>query len=255
MFTHNIDPIFFSIGPVEVRYYGLIYAIGFMLLYWFLLKIRTEIDLTREEVEQYVVYLMIGLLVGSRLGEVLLWDPGYYLSNPLEILKIWKGGMAFHGGLIGTLFAGWLWCKKNKKKPLKIFDYSALPIAFGLALGRLGNWMNGELWGTVWNGPWCVEFKGAEGCRHPYQIYAFLKRMAVFGILVALHRTKKFKDGFIFWSLIFLFGVGRAFIDTLREDVIYYGLKLGQWYSIGMVLVAGYVLIKYYREDIKKMFR
>jgi len=159
MYVHNLDPVLFSLGPVEIRYYGIIYALGFLLLYYVFVRFHKEVDFTKDEAEQYVVYVILGLLIGSRLGSVLLWSPGYYLAHPLEILAIWKGGMAFHGGLVGVLVAGWLFCKKYKKNMGKVFDLTVLPTVLGLALGRLGNFVNGELWGTPFDVSWCVQFQ------------------------------------------------------------------------------------------------
>jgi len=254
MYIHNIDPIIFSIGPVSVRWYGIIYALGFLITYWYLMNRRGDFNLTKDDIEQYVVHLVVGIVLGSRIGHVLLWNPGYYLSNPLEILMIWKGGLAFHGGLLGALVSSWLWCKKHKVHFWKLADVVAIPAMFALALGRLGNWMNGELWGTVWDGAWCVKFSSAEGCRHPYQIYAFAKHLVIAGMLYGLTQMQKFKDGFIFWIMVLLYGVGRSLLDIVREDAIYYGLKLGQWYSLVMFAVALVVLLKFYRKDLKELF-
>jgi len=251
MFVHNIDPVLFSLGPLEIRYYGLAYAIGFLLVYWMVNRYRKSLELTKDQVESLVVYVIFGVILGSRLGHVLLWNPSFYLANPLEILAIWRGGMAFHGGFIGAIIGVWLFSRKNKTNFAKLADVIAIPGIFALALGRIANFINGELWGPVTSVSWCVEFPGAEGCRHPYQIYAFFKRLVVVGVLYWIWTTKKFKDGFVFWMTVLLMGIGRTFLDTFREDVIHYGLKLGQWYSLGMFLVALCVLIKYYRSDLK----
>lgn len=250
MYIHNLNPTLLNLGPVEIRYYGLIYALGFLLIYWTLLKKKEVLKISKEQVEEFVVYSIIGIVVGSRLGHILLWNPEYYLSAPLEILKVWKGGMAFHGGLLGVILAGLYFCRKNKVKVMKLFDILSIPAVLVLAIGRLGNWMNGELWGTVTNVSWCVQFQAAEGCRHPYQLYAFAKRMVEFGLLIGITKLTEFKDGFLFWMMVLLLGLGRVFLDTVREDALFYGLRLGQWYSLGMVLIAVFVLLRYYRKDV-----
>lgn len=250
MYQLTVNPTLFHIGPLEVRYYGLIYVFGFLLVYWIMLKRRKELELTKDQVESFIVHIILGVVIGSRLGEVLLWNPGYYLQNPLQVLMIWRGGMAFHGGLIGAVLAGWLFSRKNKVDFAKLADIVALPAVFVLAIGRIGNFINQEIWGTVTNVSWC--FKVGDECRHPYQIYAFLKRMGVFFILFGLTKVRKFKDGFIFWMMVLLMGIGRVLLDFLREDTRYFGMSLGQWFSLVMVVTALYVLMKYYSAEFSK---
>lgn len=192
---------------------------------------------------------MIGVILGARLVHVLFWEPAYYLANPLEILAIWRGGLAFHGGLVGVIIGVGYFCKKNNVSIAKVADTLTIPAVFALGLGRIANFINGELWGTVTNVEWCVYFPEAEGCRHPVQIYSALKRWIIGGILLLLAR-KEHKDGFIFWMFVTLFGIGRFFIDFIREDTLYFGLSMGQIWSLGMVLVGLYVLWTYYKSDL-----
>ena len=239
MFIHNLDPIIFSIGPIAIRWYGLAYLLGFLFVWYTLSKNKEELKLTKQQVSDLAFWLMMGVIIGSRLYSVFIWNPSYYLSQPWKILAVWEGGMAFHGGVIGIFTALYLYCKKHKLRILHVADVIAIPVVFALALGRIANFINGELYGPITDLPWCVQFPDAEGCRHPYQIYAAIKRFAVVGILVLLKQSKH-KEGFLFFTTVLLLGIGRFTLDFLREDVLYAGLSTGQWSSIAMVAVALY---------------
>jgi len=253
MIEHNLNPVLLTIGALEIRYYGLVYVIGVFLGIYFLsyyIK-KNKIDLTKNQMWDLVFYLMLGVVIGSRLFEVIVWNPAYYLANPLKILFVWEGGMAFHGGFIGILVAGYFYKRKNPKiNALQIADILSIPALIALALGRVANFINAELWGTVSNLPWCVKFPDVEGCRHPVQIYSAIKRFVVVGLLAILF-LKPRKHGFIFLNLVLWTGLGRFFIDFLRVDVRYLGLSIGQYASIVMVLGAGFILFKYYRKNFK----
>ncbi len=259
MFTHNINPIIFSIGPLEIRWYSLAYILGFLFAIWFLMYLskNKKIELTKDQIYDFVFWLIIGVIVGGRLGYVFFWNPSYYISKPLEIFMIWHGGMAFHGGLLGAIIAGYLFCKKNKISFWRMADIISIPAIFALALGRIANFINAELYGPVTNVSWCVNFPDAEGCRHPYQIYAFLKRIFVGLILLFVWISnekyfdksgkRKYKDGFIFWLMIMLLGIGRFIIDFWRvDDSAIIGLSIGQWMSLIMFIVGLGVLIALY---------
>lgn len=260
MWIHNINPILLKLGPLEIRYYGLIYVLGFFLaLAWlFYLRKRDKIQLAKDELLDFTFYALLGVLVGSRLFMV-FWEPGIYLKHPLELLKIWQGGMSFHGGLVGIIAASWLYCRKKKLNFWRMADILALPAMLALALGRVANFINGELVGRVWPGSWCVVFpQYDEQCRHPSILYAAAYRLIIFGELLWLSLQKgilNFKEGFIFWNFIFLEGTGRFIVDFWREDVLYLGLSLGQWFSLVMILAALIVFIKFYKEDWKGLFK
>ncbi|MBT4823567.1 prolipoprotein diacylglyceryl transferase [Candidatus Woesearchaeota archaeon] len=264
MINFNLDPTIFAIGPFEVRYYGLVYVIGFLLAYlwlWWGVK-KKKIDLSMEDVDTLILYLMLGVILGSRLFHVIFWQPVYYFTNPLQIFAFWKGGMAFHGGLIGGLLGIWLFCRKNEIKEkitlARLADYLVIPTVFALALGRLANFLNGELPGTTTNVSWCFNFPGYEGCRHPSQLYGALKRFIILGILVVVDKLyieksfaagKRIKDGFLFWVFVGLFGIGRFIINFYRDDPRWLGLSLGQYLGVGMFLLAVVVWWKYYRRN------
>ncbi|NQU79677.1 prolipoprotein diacylglyceryl transferase [Candidatus Woesearchaeota archaeon] len=265
-FIHNINPTLFNIGPLEIRYYGLVYVLGFLaiFLYFNYLVKKGKIKLTKEELYDFVFYNMLGVLIGSRLLHCFVWQPAYYLSQPWKVFFIWEGGMAFHGGLLGVALATYLFSRKpeirDKVSFARLGDYIAIPGSFILAVGRIANFINGELPGRLTNVSWCIDYTKSmfinsppEGCRHPQVLYAAAKRFLVFGTLLWLNK-KKHKDGFIMWSMITLFGIGRVAIDFFRDDPVFLGLTTGQHLSLVMVIVGTYVLAKHYRKDLKKVF-
>ena len=256
MFIHNLNPVLLNLGPLEIRYYGLVYIFGFFLAaYWMKYLVKKSIlNLEDEDIWDLSFYLLIGVIIGSRLG-MLFWQPSFYFSNPLEILKIWNGGMSFHGGFLGIIAALYWYAKKKKLPFLKLADILSVPAIFALALGRIANFINGELWGRATDVNWCVVFpQKDEVCRHPSQLYAAGKRFLVFGWLMFLSLKNKFKDGFIFWNFILFEGLGRIIVDFYREDLLYYGFSKGQWMSLAMVIIAVYVLNMYYEKDLKHLW-
>lgn len=252
-FTNLIDPVLLSLGPLEIRYYGLVYVLGALLTLWYLEHRRKKgsFPLTKEENYDFVFYLLLGLLIGSRLFEV-FWEPSYYLSNPLRFFAFWQGGMSFHGGLVGTTLAGYLFCRKKKINLWQMADIVVIPVVFTLALGRLANFTNSELWGTVANVSWCVYFPLAEAageaCRHPYVLYEALKRFAILGLLLFLSKEKfkdKLKPGTIFLSFVVLENLGRFFLDFLKEDSHYLGLTPGQYLAIIIFFIGLFFMINF----------
>ena len=250
MFVHNFDPVLLNLGPLEIRYYSIPYIVGFLLVWWILHKQYKQLKITKDQAGDITFWLTVGVIIGSRLYSTLVWYPSYYLSQPWKILYLWEGGMAFHGGVIGIIVAAYYLAKKYKISFGKLADILTIPVVFALALGRLANFINGELYGPVTNVPWCVQFPDAEGCRHPYQIYSALKRFAMVGVLLLLNK-KKHKDGFLFWITLLLFGIGRFLLDFVREDTLYASLSIGQWSSLLLAVIAGYALLKYYKKDLK----
>jgi len=243
MWIHNLDPVIVQIGPLAIRYYGLAYLIGALLCYWVLNRAskRGDISLTKEEVSDFVGWIVLGVLIGSRVFYILFYNLSFYIANPLKIFAVWEGGMAFHGGFVGIVLACYLYCRKKNISFFKIADILAVPVLFALALGRIANFINGELFGTPTNLPWCVVVPPESVCRHPYQLYDGLKRFVIVGWLVYLGREKR-QDGFIFWNLVFFEGLGRFVLDFLKDEFTVFFLTPGQWMSIAMVVVASYYL-------------
>jgi phosphatidylglycerol---prolipoprotein diacylglyceryl transferase len=230
------------IGNFPVHWYGLLYFAAFIIA-WFLLprlqKYR-NLSLSADEWSRLISWAVIGVIAGGRLGYVLFYDPLYYLSNPLEIFAVWKGGMASHGGFIGVTFT-MLWATRDRKNDRRsISDVVIVPVAIGLALGRLGNFINQELYGTITSFPWGMEFPGAEGLRHPVQIYAMMKDLFIAAMCFVHLRSRPFIAGRTFALFLMLYGVLRFLTEFVREQngEIYAGLSEGQWLTIPVFIVG-----------------
>jgi len=251
MWINTLNPVLLDLGFAQIRWYGLAYVFGFFLCVWWLhfLSKRGKIKLNSEQIWDLVFWAMIGVLIGSRLFEV-FWEPAYYLSNPLNFLKFWQGGMSFHGGLTGIVLAVYLYCKKHKLHFWEIADALSFPTMFALALGRVANFVNGELVGTPWNGPLCVVFPNYDQlCRHPQVLYGAAYRFVFSFWLLYLTLKSKFRPGFIFLNFVLLEGIARFILDFFREDPTLFSLTPGQWLSLVMIIVSGYFLIKQFKLE------
>tara|TARA_Y100000310_G_scaffold341639_1_gene441449 strand:- start:1030 stop:1785 length:756 start_codon:yes stop_codon:yes gene_type:complete len=248
MFYHNIDPVFLSIGPLEIRYYGLIYAMAFIFALLFLKKYKGAKEFFKGEdhPETLLMYLIIGVILGARLFMMLFYNPSFYFSNPAEILKIWNGGLSFHGGIFGAAIGGWLFIRRYKKYNysfLRLADLLSIPAALGLAFGRIANFINGELYGRVTDVPWAFKFPNVEGFRHPSQLYASAKNFLIFFVLM-VYDKRKHKPGRTFSVFLILYSVLRFGVEFLREPEIYTGfLTMGQALSVPL-LIIGLLLFK-----------
>jgi len=245
MIIWNLNPVAFSIGPLAVRWYGIVYALGFLLGYWVLRQAakRKLIErLTVRLAEDYILLLMLGSIIVARFTYVIVYNPLYYLQNPLEIPAVWHGGLSIHGGLLGAVIVTFYFCRKHRISFYRMADTLVVPLALVLVYGRIANYVNGELPGRVTSVPWCVQFPGVSGCRHPSQIYEALYSYALFWILFAMTQTKRFADGVIFWSFILLYGTMRFIVTFYRDfdptDPAWLGISLGQWLSFVMVIAA-----------------
>ena len=209
---------------------------------------------TRGDTSDLLFYLFIGLLVGARLFYILIYNLKFFLAEPLEMLMIWHGGLSFHGGLIGMLIAGFLFCRKRKIDFLELADISVMAIALGLMLGRIGNFINGELVGRVTSVPWAIKFPNYEGFRHPSQLYEAAKNLIIFLILWNVKDKNYFKNkkGGLFVLFILLYSTFRFFIEFFREADpqlgYFYGLTMGQLLNIVM-FVIGLVIWKFLVKD------
>ncbi len=242
MFYNNIDPVLIYLGPLEIRYYGIIYALGFVLAYIFLKKHGKDVKLAEQDLDNLMLYLVIGIVIGARIFYILLYNLDFYLQQPLEMIKLWHGGLSFHGGLVGGIVAGLLFCRRKKLSFLKVADLISIPLALALFFGRIANFINGELYGRVTQAPWAVKFRDADGFRHPSQLYEAAKNAVIFMMLLVL-RKKKLKDGMVFASFIILYGILRFFIEFFREPEVYVGiLTMGQLLSL-IVAIAGIMLL------------
>jgi phosphatidylglycerol---prolipoprotein diacylglyceryl transferase len=246
MFYHNISPVFLSIGPLEIRYYGLIYALGFILTLFFLKKYSQAKKLfkNKEHPETLIFYLIIGVVIFARLFEVLFYNPSHYFTNPIEILKIWNGGLSFHGGITGAAIAVWIFAKKYKYSFLKIADLISIPAALALALGRIANFINGELYGRLTSVPWAVKFPNIDGFRHPSQLYESAKNFIIFFTLLIYNRKQR-NPGVIFSLFLILYSVFRFRLEYFREPEVYIGfLTMGQALSIPLFIIGITLFVK-----------
>ena len=249
-YVHNLDPVAFSIGPLAIRWYGLMYLIGF-LLFLVLGKLRARDpwrDMKSQDVDDLLFYGMIGTIVGGRLGHVIFYGPlSYYLANPLEIFAVWKGGMASHGGIIGVIVAMALFARARSKSFLRVADFVVPLVPLGLGAGRIGNFINGELWGRAADPtlPWAVVFPQAGDAlaRHPSQIYQFLlEGVALFAILWIYSRKSR-AAGTVGSLFLIFYGLLRIVGEVFREPEALYGamplgLSAGQWLSVPMIIVG-----------------
>ena len=245
VFYHNIDPVLLRIAGFEIRYYGLIIVLSLILAYFMLpyLAKKKKLNLSKEKIENLLFYTALAGLIGARLFIVFIYHPSYYLSNPLEIFKIWKGGVSFHGALLFGLLAVYFFCKKHKLKFLEIMDLLIIPTALGFALGRIGNFLNGELYGRITSVPWAVKFSTVEGFRHPSQLYESAKNFLIFFTLLFLNK-KKHKPGFLLAIFLIMYSVLRFLIEFVREPEIYISfLTMGQFLNI-LMFIAGIYLLK-----------
>jgi len=249
MFYHNINPVLLNLGPFEIRYYGLIFVLGFLIGYFLLVYLakQRKLDLTKDDLSDLLLYLLIGIVAGARLFYILFYNLKFYLSSPLDIFAFWHGGMSFHGGLAGGMIAVFLFCKKKKINVYDILDIAVIPAALGLAFGRIGNFLNGELYGRITNIPWAFDF-GDGKPRHPSQLYGSLKNFFIFGVLWFL-KEKKLPKGFLFWSFVTMYSALRFFVEFFREPdpqlgFIIFNLSMGQILSSIVFFIGIYFLFR-----------
>ncbi len=286
----QFDPVAIQLGPLAVHWYGLMYLLGFALFLWLgkmrmrtlngRKKARSPLSISPPEGERgkgslresdvsspnwddrmlddLLFYGVLGVVLGGRLGEVLFYHPGYYFDHPLEILAVWKGGMSFHGGLLGVLVAMWLYARKRKIQWLALTDFIAPLVPLGLAAGRIGNFINGELWGRPTDVAWGMVFPNVDELpRHPSQLYQFaLEGLALF-VLLWLYSRKPRPVGAV--SGLFLVGYGsfRFLAEYTRnpDDGIFglmtFGISMGQWLSLPMVLAGVGLMVWAQRKVIR----
>jgi len=239
--TVNINPILVKLGPIQVSWYGLMYVFGFLasyLLVRYQMK-KKDFGVSKLDVENLYFYLILGLVIGARLGYVLFYDLKMYLADPLEIFAIWHGGMSFHGGLIGVLLVGILFSWKNKKSFLKIADLFIVTAPIGLGLGRIGNFINGELYGRVTQVPWAMIFPTDKDLlpRHPSQLYESALEGGILFLILWFLKDKKLPTGGLLAIFLSLYGLFRFFVELFREPDPQLGFILGPL-TMGQTLSA-----------------
>ncbi|HME87473.1 MAG TPA: prolipoprotein diacylglyceryl transferase [Candidatus Nanoarchaeia archaeon] len=252
MFVHNFDPVLANIGPLEIRYYGLMYVLGFILGYFMIQSLaKKKVQIKKSSIEDLLVYTGIFGILGARLFYILFYNLSYYVQNPYELIAIWHGGLSFHGGLLGGAFGIYVFSRQNKFNFFDLLDLVVVPFSFALGLGRIGNFINGELPGRLTSVPWCFEFPGIDGCRHPSQLYESLYSFVIFGILWKL-KDKRMKSGMLFGIFMLLYSSFRFFTEFFREADVqlgyFHGLTMGQLLNI-LLFIAGLVFIKHINKS------
>jgi phosphatidylglycerol---prolipoprotein diacylglyceryl transferase len=248
MLVHpNFDPVAIHLGPLSVRWYGLMYLVAFA-QFFFLGRLRSRTQpwsgVSYRVIDDLLFFGVLGVILGGRLGYVLFYKPDYYLSHPSELLSVWQGGMSFHGGFLGAIAAAWWVAHRHRILLLPMWDFIAPLIPLGLAAGRLGNFINGELWGRVTDVPWGMVFRGAGDLpRHPSQLYQVGLEGLLLFVLLWWYSSRRRPPGAV--SAVFLMGYGalRFVAEFFREPDDFLGLlalgfSMGQWLSLPMAAVG-----------------
>ncbi|MGB0631840.1 MAG: prolipoprotein diacylglyceryl transferase [Alphaproteobacteria bacterium] len=256
----TIDPVLIEIGPFAIRWYALSYIAGILLAWRYMIWLarRSPAGMTKEHVDDFVVWATLGIVLGGRLGYVIFYKAGYYLQNPMEALAVWQGGMSFHGGLLGVIFAVWLFCRRRGYSWIAVGDIVACTVPVGLFLGRIANFINGELYGRVTDSPLGMVFPGGGPLpRHPSQLYeAVLEGLVLFFVLFWLARRPGTFDKRGLLSGIFLAGyaIGRATVEFFRQPDAHIGFlaigtTMGQWLSLPLFIVGVWLIVRARRHD------
>ncbi|TPG48037.1 prolipoprotein diacylglyceryl transferase [Sphingomonas glacialis] len=251
----GLHPIALSLGPLDLRWYSIAYIAGIVLGWWYLLRLiaRPAAPMIRPQVENLIFYATIGVIAGGRLGYVVFYGPGM-LTRPLQIFKLWDGGMSFHGGAAGVSIALIVFARKHGLNWLRVHDYVACTVPLGLLFGRLANFVNGELWGKPSDVPWAIIFPGSRDgiARHPSQLYeAGLEGLALFAILAILFwfTDARRRPGMLVGTFLIGYGVARFAVEFFREpdaQLVQFasrtGLHMGQWLTVPMIAGGLYLI-------------
>jgi phosphatidylglycerol:prolipoprotein diacylglycerol transferase len=252
----TFDPIALQLGPLAIRWYSLAYIGGILLGWWIIvreLKRRPLDGMGKKAIDDMVVYAVIGIILGGRLGYCLFYKPDYYLAHPLEMLHVWEGGMAFHGGFAGFVLAFWLFCRRYGVRFLALMDLMACVAPIGIGLGRLANFINGELWGRVTTSPLGMVFPGGgELPRHPSQLYEFaLEGLLLFVVMMLLLKKTELRARVGMLSGLFCVGYATARIvcEFFREPddflgFLFAGATMGQLLSLPMLAVGLFLVVR-----------
>jgi phosphatidylglycerol:prolipoprotein diacylglycerol transferase len=257
MFINNFDPVAFQIMSFEIRWYSLAYILGIVIGWILCKKIFIKISDVSEKFDDYITYLIIGVIIGGRIGYIVFYNFSYYLDNFLDIFKIWQGGMSFHGGLLGVIVSSFIFAKKNNQNPFFYLDQVSLVAPIGIFFGRLANFINSELYGTVSDVPWSVIFIKVDNLsRHPSQLYeAILEGLILFIILIYFtNKNYLNKPGLISGLFLIFYSIFRFFIEFFRvpdEQIGYLILSLTMGQIISLVFASIGMAIFYLKNENK----
>jgi len=239
MLAPNIDPVAISLGPLKIHWYGIMYVLGFLALWWFASRRARQpgSGWTAEEVGDFLFYGMVGVILGGRIGYVLFYNLGHYLKHPFDVVRIMDGGMSFHGGLAGVLLAMLYFARKTQRTFFRVADFIAPWVPIGLGLGRFGNFINQELWGKVSDVPWAMVFRtGGPLPRHPSQLYELaLEGVALF-VLLFIYSKKQRPIGSISGLFLIGYGLSRFIVEFVREPDPQLGYLAWGWLTMGQLL-------------------
>jgi phosphatidylglycerol:prolipoprotein diacylglycerol transferase len=268
----GLSPVLLHIGRFDLRWYSIAYLAGIIVGYWYLLKLAKQpgSPMGRRHADDLVFYAALGIIFGGRIGYILFYNLGDYLKHPLEMLKLWDGGMSFHGGVIGTSLGIFYFAHKEKLSWLRIHDYVACCVPFGLGFGRIANFINQELWGAQTTVPWAIRFQEYNVIgqrvlgppRHPSQLYeAFLEGLVLFCILAFMFwKTKaRYEPGKLVGTFLFFYGLFRFGVEFIREPDAQFagtifqnsGLHMGQWLSLPMIFGGLYLVLTAARRRVR----
>ncbi len=259
MFINNFDPVAIQIFTIEIRWYSLAYIIGILVGWILSKKFFLSDNLLKEKFDDFLTYLIIGIIIGGRLGYVLIYNPFYYFNNFFDIFKIWQGGMSFHGGLIGVIIVSIFFAKKNNQNPFNYLDIVSIVAPIGIFLGRVANFINSELYGLETNVPWAVKFIKVDNLyRHPSQLYEALFEGIILLIILIYFKNKGFmkKPGLISALFLIFYSFFRLILEFFRvpdEHLGYliFNLSMGQFISFTFFLIGVYLFYRKY-DDAKK---
>ena len=262
MYIHNLNPVLVNIGFVEIRWYSLAYIFGILIGWWFGKKIldfrikAKNSSLGLESFDNLISYIIISMIIGGRLGYIIFYNFGYYLNNPIDIFKIWEGGMSFHGALVGVVIGTHLFAKSIETETLLFLDIIACVAPIGIFFGRIANFINGELFGKPTNLSWSVVFPEVDNVpRHPSQIYeAFLEGILLFLILIPFIYNKKIRTGYCSSLFLIFYGLFRILAEQFREPDLQIGyffnfFSLGSILSLFMVIAGILILLKIKKNE------
>ena len=257
MFINNFDPVAFQILSFEIRWYSLAYILGIVIGWSLCKKIFIKNSEINEKFDDYITYLIIGIILGGRLGYVIFYNFSYYLNNIFDIFKIWQGGMSFHGGLLGVIISSFLFAKKNNQNPFSYLDQVSLVAPIGIFFGRLANFINSELYGTTTDVPWSVIFIKVDNLsRHPSQLYeAILEGIILFLILIYfINKNYLKKPGLISGLFLIYYSLFRFFVEFFRvpdEQIGYLILDLTMGQIISLLFAATGIILFYLKNENK----